>query len=95
MKLRVFKCDNCGMQTSLINENECHIARKEVLPYSQGWVYVYQTSFKIAREGNIFINDKHFCCCQCLADFIHKKLHESDKKDFEHCCQGTGHKHVS
>jgi hypothetical protein len=68
--LNRFKCDNCGKESSLIEEgHKFHTG----YPYDEGWYYLYALSFKESKDKQKAFNDKHFCSKACMSNFIDKK----------------------
>jgi hypothetical protein len=67
MKLQAFKCDNCGKES---------IPKQIGFCYEQKWVYLYNVNIKLNENCTFEIKDKHFCCPNCMKDFLGKKITE-------------------
>jgi hypothetical protein len=63
-----FVCDNCGKEGEIFEESQKHY------PYDDGWVYIYNFKFKLDKNKERGIVDKHFCSKDCMKDFINKEL---------------------
>lgn len=82
MKLRVFECDNCSKLSEPVQDATSDQVRREVFPYSKGWVYIYNLELKIEQGKNINLRDKHFCGMNCLVSKLLKLAGQKDLTDF-------------
>lgn len=67
MKMQFFRCDYCGKQSESSEQGTGY-------PYSHGWVYIYHFEFKTSNIDTKKVKDKHFCCSECMNNFIELKL---------------------
>ena len=65
--LTKFICDECKKEGT---ESE----QPRSYPYNEGWVYLYNFKFKLAKDKDYTIADKHFCCKECFIKFLMRKL---------------------
>lgn len=59
-----FTCDECGKKSELEKD----------FPYEKGWAYLYNFSFKLAKNIVPMPKDKHFCCKACLIKYVNSTL---------------------
>lgn len=70
--ITTFTCDGCGKKSE---ERES----KDGFPYSLGWRYLYNLSYKKKNSRQVVLKDKHFCSDKCMQEFVNKELNrESD-----------------
>jgi hypothetical protein len=72
MKMRAFKCDNCGKESEIILEGTI----QNVFPYEKGWLYVYNLELKNLPVASITIKDGHFCSLDCFTQKIRSRVEE-------------------
>lgn len=65
-----FVCDKCGKESEHIEE------KKWGYPYSENWVYLYNLKYKLRKDKEFSLNDKHFCSKECIIQYFIGKLEE-------------------
>ena len=75
MKSQTFTCDlkKCKSKVEI---SECG----ESYPYIKGWVYLFRTELKTAKNEKIIFRDKHYCCYEHLLEDIKGGLELSISK---------------
>lgn len=69
-----FVCDECNKESKEIKEGNSHF------PYEDGWRYLHRLNFKMNKDKNNTIDDKHFCSAECMRTHIDKNIKESEAK---------------
>lgn len=75
----IFVCDTCGNESKpLEDKHKIHSG----YPYEDGWLYLYNFTFKQSKDIQKSFIDKHFCCKECLKRYITNLFIDEDINDY-------------
>jgi len=64
-----FECDECAKSTE-------ELEQPTRPPYDSGWIYLHQLIFKITKDKEINLKDKHFCSEDCFISWLNRQIKE-------------------
>ncbi len=73
IQLNIFQCDICEKRSKICEEKSKFNAG---YPYEDGWIYLYNFSFKDRKDKEYCLKDKHFCSRKCMELAMYYKLNE-------------------
>lgn len=62
-----FECDECAIRTE---ESE----QPKKFNYDDGWIFLYNFNFKVVKDKQVSLREKHFCSKECLIKWITEKI---------------------
>lgn len=69
--ITTFKCDSSICKKL---DNIVETTSGTGFPYDRGWKFLYNLEIKNSKDKKLAFREKHFCCTECLKDFIHDHI---------------------